>query len=151
LENNSRGKFNSVVVKNAMNAIDSNPNKKVRQYAKNLQTALFVDNLAVKYANTGDLEELQHGLEKIHHEPIAHNDQKSRGANKSERTSNDRDQEVNYTATLKGKTHHAKMTHMYQGCRVCGQNVIHLDGKCNAVIPSGIMDSSHRPQANVAH
>ena len=39
---------------------------------------------------------------------------------------------------------------MYQGCRVCGQNVIHLDGKCNAVIPSGIRDSSHRPQANVA-
>jgi hypothetical protein len=40
---------------------------------------------------------------------------------------------------------------MYQGCRVCGQNVIHLDGKCNAVIHSGIRDSSYRPQENEAH
>ena len=42
------------------------------------------------------------------------------------------------------------MSQTYQGCRVCGQNVIHLDGKCNAVIPTGIRDSSYRPQANVA-
>jgi hypothetical protein len=134
-----------------MNSINSNPNKKVRKFAKDLQSALFVENSAAQYANNGDLEELQHGLEKIHQEPIAHNDQKSRGGNKPARTSNDRDQEANYTATSKGQTHNANMAHMYQGCRVCGQNVVYLDGKCNAVIPSGIRDSSHSPQANVAH
>jgi hypothetical protein len=42
------------------------------------------------------------------------------------------------------------MAQMCQGCRVCGQNVIHLEGKCNAVIHLGIRDSSYRPQANVA-
>ena len=42
------------------------------------------------------------------------------------------------------------MAQTYQGCRVCGQNVIHLDGKCNAVIQSGIKDSIYSPQANVA-
>ena len=42
------------------------------------------------------------------------------------------------------------MAQTYQGCRVCGQNVIHLDGKCNAVIQPMIRDSSYRPQANVA-
>ena len=94
---------------------------------------------------------MQHGLEKIHREPVAHNDHKSRRENKPERTSHDRDQKANYPATSKGRTHDANMTQMYQGCRVCGQNVIHLDGKCNAVIPSGIRDSSYRPQANVAH
>ena len=36
LEKNSRGKFNSTVVKNAMNAINSNPSKKVRKFAKDL-------------------------------------------------------------------------------------------------------------------
>ena len=36
IEKNYRGKFNSVVVKNAMSAINNNPNKKVRQYAKDL-------------------------------------------------------------------------------------------------------------------
>ena len=44
MEKNSRGKFNSVVVKNAMSAINNSPNKKVRQYAKDLQSALFVEN-----------------------------------------------------------------------------------------------------------
>jgi hypothetical protein len=42
------------------------------------------------------------------------------------------------------------MAQTYQGCRVCGQNVIHLDGKYNAVIHSCIWDSSYRPHANVA-
>jgi hypothetical protein len=64
LEKNSRGKFNIVVVKNAMSAINNKPNKKVKQYAKNLQSTLCVENLTVKYANTGDLEELQYGLDK---------------------------------------------------------------------------------------
>ena len=36
MEKNSRGKFNSVVVKNAMSAINNSPNKKVRQYAKDI-------------------------------------------------------------------------------------------------------------------
>ena len=89
LERNLRGKFNSAVVKNAMSAINNNPNKKVRQYAKDLQSALFAENLAVKYANTGDLEELQHGLDKIHHEPKSQHQQKSKGSNKSDKTSSD--------------------------------------------------------------
>ena len=104
----------------------------------------------MKYANTGDLEELQHGLDKIHHEPKSQHQQKSRGSNKTDKASGDRDQEVNYSSTLKVNSHDANMAQMYQGCRVCGQNVIHLDGKCNAVIQSGIRDSSYRPQANVA-
>ena len=60
-----------------------------------------MENLAAQYANNGDLDELQHGLEKIHREPVAYNDNKSRGTNKPERTSHDRDQETNYTATSK--------------------------------------------------
>ena len=129
LGRNSRGKCNSVVVTNAMSAINNNPNKKVRQYAKDLQSALFVENLAVRYANTEVLEELQHGLDKIYHEPKSQHQQKSRRANKSDMPSSDRYQEANYSSTLKVNTHDANMAQMYQGCRVCGQNVSHLDGK----------------------
>ena len=43
-----------------------------------------------------------------------------------------------------------RFSFFFQGCRVCGQNVIHLDGECNALIPTGIRDSSPRPQANIA-
>ena len=50
----------------------------------------------------------------------------------------------------KGNVNDAHMSQTYQGCRVCGQNVVHLDGKCNAIIPTGIRDSSSRPQANIA-
>jgi hypothetical protein len=42
------------------------------------------------------------------------------------------------------------MVQIYQGCRVCGQNVVYSDGKCNAVIHSGIRDLSYRPPTNVA-
>jgi hypothetical protein len=52
-----------------MTTINNIPNKKVREYAKDLQSALLVENLAMKYANSGYLEELHHDLEKIHHEP----------------------------------------------------------------------------------
>ena len=94
MEKNSRGKFNSVVVKNAMSAINNSPNKKVRQYAKDFQSALFVENLAVTNANTGDLEELEHGLEKIHHEPKSQHSQKSQGSERYDKTSGEREQEA---------------------------------------------------------
>ena len=70
----------------------------------------------MKYANTGDLEELQHGLEKIHHEPKSQQSQKTTGSDRYDKASGEREQEAHYSST-------------YQGCRVCGQNVIHLDGK----------------------
>jgi hypothetical protein len=119
LKKNSKGKYNSVVVKKAMTEINNNPNKKVRQYAKDLQSVLCVENLADKYANTGNLEELQHGLNKLHHQPKAQHQQKSRGSNISDKTSSDRVQEVNYSSTSKGTNHDANMAQMYQGCLVC--------------------------------
>ena len=88
----------------------------------------------MKYANTGDLKELQHGLEKIHHEPKSQHSQKSKGSDKYDKASGEREQEANYSSTSKGNKHDANMAQTYQGCHVCGQKVIHLDGKCNAVI-----------------
>ena len=99
----------------------------------------------MKYANTGDLEELQHGLEKIHHEPKSQNSQKSKGSDRYDKASSEREQKAHNLSTSKGNVHDVHMAQTYQGCRVCGQNVIHLDGKCNAVIPTRIRDSSSRP------
>ena len=50
----------------------------------------------------------------------------------------------------RGNVNDDHMSQTYQGCRICGHNVVHLDGKCNAIIPTGIRDSSTRPQANMA-
>ena len=80
-----------MVVKNAMSAINNSSNKKVRQYAKDFQSALFVENLAVKFANNGDLEELQHGLEKIHHEPKSQHSRTAKGTDRHDRASGEKD------------------------------------------------------------
>ena len=82
---------------------------------------------------------------------MSQHSQKSKGSDRYDKASGDREQEANYSLTSKGNSHEVDMAQTYQGCRVCGKNVIHLDGKCNAVIQSGIRDSSYRPQANVAH
>ena len=62
MERNARGKYNSAVVKNAMNDLGHTPNQHAKQCARDMQSALFVENLAVKFAHNGDIDDLQHGL-----------------------------------------------------------------------------------------
>ena len=50
----------------------------------------------------------------------------------------------------RGNVSNANMSQAYQGCRIYGRNVVHLDRKCNAIITTGISDSSTRPLANIA-
>ena len=40
--------------------------KNAKQFTRDMQSALFVENLGVKYVNTGDLDGLQHGLDTLH-------------------------------------------------------------------------------------
>ena len=39
---------------------------------------------------------------------------------------------------------------MSGGCKLCGKNVIHLDGRCDAYKSSGIRDTNYDSQANYA-
>ena len=39
---------------------------------------------------------------------------------------------------------------MSEGCKLCGKNVIHLDGRCDVYKSSGIRDSNYDSQANYA-
>ena len=58
-----------------------------------------MENLAVKYANNGDLEELQHGLEKIRHEPKSQHSKASKGTDRYDRASGEKEQEAHYSST----------------------------------------------------
>ena len=109
-----------------------------------------MENLAVKFANNGDFKELQHGLEKIHHEPKSQHSKTDKGTDRHDRASGEKEQEAYYSSMSRGNINDAHMSQAYQGCRICGQHVVHLDGKCNAIKPTGIRDSSTRLQANIS-
>ena len=77
-----------------------------------------MENLAVKYTNNGELDELQHGLEKIDHEPKSQHSKKSKGSDRYERVPGEKEQEAHYSSTSRGNVHEANMSQTYQGCRV---------------------------------
>ena len=75
MERNTRGKYNSQVVKGAMFAIQKQIPDGRKRYTKDFQAALHVEDLAANFAKNGDIYQLQHGLDKVH-EDKHHSQQK---------------------------------------------------------------------------
>ena len=88
-------------MKNAINALGNTPNKHAKQYARDMQSACLVENLAVKFANNGDMDELQHGLDKLHNEPQQPGKQKHKGLEKVDKSNDKRASEANYATDSK--------------------------------------------------
>ena len=42
------------------------------------------------------------------------------------------------------------MAQLSKGCRMCGKNVIHLDGKCDVYMHAGVCNSDYGGEANTA-
>ena len=103
-----------------------------------MQSVLFVENLAVKFTNTGDMDELQHGLEKLHNEPQQPGKQKHKGSEKVDKSNDKRAPETNYATVSKAIQFDANLAQLSKGCRMCGKNVIHLDGKCDVYMHAGV-------------
>ena len=87
-----------------------------------MQSALFVENLAVKFANTGDIDELQHGLDKLHNEPQQPGKQKHKGSEKVEKSNDEEDPETNYATFSKAIQFH-NWLHVWQERNTFGWQV----------------------------
>ena len=120
-------------------------------YTKDFQAALHEEDLAANFARSGDIYQLKQGLEKAHEQE--HNSS-HRGQQESKRPidnrSNDNDETANYSFHATGNFMKNNSANMSGGCKLCGKNVIHLDGRCDVYKSSGIHDSNHDNQANYA-
>ena len=64
--------------------------------------------------------------------------------------STDQIETANYSSHAMGNLMNNSAAHMPGGCKLCGKNVIHLDGRCDVNKLSGILDSNYDSQANYA-
>jgi hypothetical protein len=71
------------VVKGEMFAIQKHVLGGRKKYAKDFQSALHVEDLAANFAKTGDINQLQHGLFKLHEE-ASHATQNAQHSHKSQ-------------------------------------------------------------------
>jgi hypothetical protein len=121
MERSARGKCTSAVVNNAMNDLGYTPNKHAKQYVRDMQSALFLENLAVKFANNGDIDELQHGLDKLHNEPKQPLNQKHKGSEKMDKSNDERATEAKYAIVSKAIQFNANFAQLSKGCCMCGK------------------------------
>ena len=122
-----------------------------KRYAKDFQAALHVEDFADNFAKNGDIYQLQHGLDKVHEED--HHPQQKRhleGKRNNDNPINDHNNPANYSSIDMGNLIRNSSANMSGGCKLCGKNVIHLDGRCDVYKSSGIRDSNHDSQANYA-
>jgi hypothetical protein len=103
-----------------------------------------VEDLSVNFARTGDINQLQHGLNKFH-EKYRYSSQKVQ--QKSKRSYDNRE---NYSSPTTGDFVNNSSAYMSGRCKMCGKNVIHLDGCCDVYKSTGIRDSNYDSQANYA-
>ena len=105
----------------------------------------------MNFASTGDINQLQQGLDKAH-EQEQHSSHKGQQEHKRpiDNRSNDNVDSANYSSHDMGNLIRNSSANMSGGCKLCGKNVIHLDGRCDVYRSSGIRDSNYDSQANYA-
>ena len=110
-----------------------------------------MEDLAANFAKNGDISQLQHGLDKVH-EADRHSQQKRQveGKRDNDNPINDHINSANYSSMDMGNIIRNSYAHMSGGCKQCGKNVIHLDGRCEVYKASGIRDTNYDSQANYA-
>jgi hypothetical protein len=57
---------------------------------------------------------------------------------------------ANFSSPEIGNMTNNSSAHMSGGCKLCGKNVIHLDGRCDVYKSSEFRDTNHDNQANYA-
>ena len=91
-----------------------------------------MEDLAANFARTGDINQLQQGLEKAH-EQEQHSSHKGPQEHKRpiDHRSNVNVETANYSLRAIGNLMKNSSANMSGGCKLCGKNVIHLDGRCD--------------------
>ena len=56
----------------------------------------------------------------------------------------------NYSSHAIGNNMQNISANLSGGCKLCGKNIIHLDGRCDVYKSSGIRDSNYDSQTNYA-
>ena len=109
------------------------------RYTKDFQAALHVKDLAANFARTGDINQLQQGLDKAH-EQEQHSSHKGPQELKrsSDNRSNDNVNSANYSSHDIANIIRNSSANMSGGCKLCGKNFIHLDERCDVYKSSGI-------------
>ena len=127
------------------------PDGRKRYYTEDFQAALHVEDLAANFARTGDINQLQQGLDKAH-EQEQHSSHKGpqEHIRPIDNRSNDNVNSANYSSHDMGNLIKNSSAHMSGGCKLCGKNVIHLDGRCDVYQSSGIRYTNYDSQANYA-
>jgi hypothetical protein len=120
-----------------------------KRYAKDIQAALHVEDLAANIAKNGDIYQLQHGLVKVHQE-VHHPHQKGQleGKRNHDHRGGNLYETANYSSHVIGNMISNSSANMSGGRKLCGKNVIHLDGRCDVYKSSGIRDTNNGSHAN---
>ena len=108
-----------------------------------------MENLAVKFANNGDIDELQHGLDKLHNQPKQPGKQKHKESEKVDRSNVERTTETNYATVSKNIQFNANLAQLSKECSMCGKNVIHLNGQCDVYMHAGVTLSALNMNSSV--
>jgi hypothetical protein len=95
--------------------------------------------------------QLQHGLDKAHEED--HHPQHKRrleGKSNHDNRGGNQSETANYSSHAIGNLVNNSSANMSGGCKLCGKNVIHLDGRCDIYKSSSLSDTNYDSQANYA-
>ena len=89
-----------------------------------------MEDLAANFAKNGDIYQLQHELDKVH-EKDHHSQQKAHfeGKRNHDNRNNDQSETANYSSHDIGNLMRNCSANMSGGCKLCGKNVIHLNGR----------------------
>ena len=67
-----------------------------------------------------------------------------------DKSNDERASEANYATVSMAIQFDANLAQLSKGCRMCGKNVIHLDGKCDVYMHAGVCNSNYGAEANTA-
>ena len=134
-----------------MYAIQKQSPENRKRYAEDFQHALHVEDLAANFARSGDIDQLQHGLEKVHQEAHhIHPQRQIEGKRAKGPNGGTLYETANFSSPVTGNMINNSSAQMSGGCKLCGKNVIHLDGRCDVYKSSGIRDTNYDNQVNYA-